>query len=155
MSYEWISISGIRPHTDFPVVGSYSRVGISSVVQVGSNSVSVLRRVEHDGASDPPSLQMSYGRWPIDWPVDPGLRTFQIQCKHSGLVPVPRVVIQANPDLGVFSDVVAEAQNITDWHTISVSVYVLKRGVLKVWLEHRDPSINSHKWVRWDDIVVS
>lgn len=115
---------------------------------------SLLYRDTSDGVGEPPCLLMVLpGTYEFLWPVDSGLRTLSVWCKHSGHAPRPRVVIKRNPEIGVMADIVTEASNILDWHQISVSVNPTALGVLEVHLEMLANDPNA--WIRWDKIETT
>jgi CubicO group peptidase (beta-lactamase class C family) len=114
----------------------------------------LLFRVDSDGLPGPCVELRSAGLpYRLLWPVRAGTRTFNVWCKHSGHTPRPRVRVAANPQLGVISDVTADAQDTGDWHQLSVSVAPTDIGVLEVYLELLSPDPTA--WVRWDNIEVS
>jgi hypothetical protein len=111
-------------------------------------------RNDGDGVPGPCAELKSAGLpYKVLWPVRAGVRTFNVWCKHSGHTPRPRLRVAANPELGVMSDVTADAQDTADWHQLSVSVATTDVGVLEVYLELR--SVDPLAWVRWDNIEVS
>jgi hypothetical protein len=136
--------SSILPGVPYGVLAGLSRPFTSAFV------VPYFKQ-DADGLSAP-SLEMRHiGAFRICWPVNVGSREFTIWCRHSGHTPRPRVRIAANPELGVNSDVYAEAQDTLDWHLIRISVTTTAAGVLEVYLELRALGA----WVRWDSADVS
>ena len=69
-------------------------------------------------------------------------------------MPVPRVRVAASPDLGVSADIIVDAQNVSTWHKITVTVPgVTKQGVLEVFLEQATSAPGA--WSRWDHVEVT
>lgn len=97
-----------------------------------------------------PALRLVGGSFRVNWPVEPGIRTFAVRCKHRGQTPTPRVRVERAPELGVASDVTVSASSSTAWQQLQVSVAVSAGGVLTVWLETMGPSFE----VLWDEIEV-
>jgi hypothetical protein len=86
-------------------------------------------------------------------PVDAGSRTIKVWCKHSGHTPRPRIVVKANLDIGVQTDVTVEATASTAWQELSVSVTVAAKGALEVWREVR--AVEQSVFAKWDDYSVT
>lgn len=123
------------------------------------------------GNPSAPSLRMDRrGRFPIRWPVRSGTRTFAIQCKMTrdpGIAASrPRIIIRANPDIGVNADVTTVASTGTGWQALVAQASPTSNGVLEVILEHRYPSNQNpaagvdmpgdgFMAVYWDQIVSS
>jgi hypothetical protein len=135
-----------------PAVGIWS--GWTDVSDIDYIRRPLLVRIDGDGMPGPCVELRSAGLpYRLLWPVKAGPRTFSVWCKHSGHTPRPRVRVAANPELGVMSDVTADAQDTADWHRLSVSVAPVDTGVLEVYLELR--STYPTAWVRWDNVEVS
>jgi hypothetical protein len=106
----------------------------------------------HRGFATPPSLEMIQpGKFRMLWPVMSGEHSISVWCGRERLVvgmaerDKPRMVIKANPDLGVPSDIVEVAADSENWVLIGpmtvmiASDYVTSdtlMGVLEVWLEY-------------------
>ena len=146
----------VRPATGYRVVlgPPYARsVGVRPV-GVPSWVVPYFKQGD-DGTPAPPCLELrQQGAFRILWPVDPGNRVFSVWCRHSGVMPVPRVRVAASPDLGVSADIIVDAQNVSTWHKITVTVPgVTKQGVLEVYLEQTTSAPGA--WSRWDHVEVT
>ncbi len=129
--------------------------GWGGASHVGPGQEGYSARDDTDGHPDPPcERQVRRGVLKtILWPVDPGVKTFSIWVRHSGHSPYPRVIVKANPEVGVLSDQEAVAGASTDWQQLSVTVTVTAAGALQVWREVRAQEQNAY--AKWDDISVS
>ena len=146
----------VRPATGYRIVlgPPYARsVGVR-LVGVPGWIVPYFRQ-DDDGTTAPPCLELrQQGAFRILWPVNPGNRVFSVWCKHSGVMPVPRVRVAASPDLGISADIIVDAQNVSTWHKITVTVPgVTKQGVLEVFLEQTTSAPGA--WSRWDHVEVT
>jgi len=103
----------------------------------------LYERDDSDGYLSPPcQRQMRAGTLKdIYWPVEPGTRTFKIMVRHGGHEPAPRVIVKANPEVGVLNDV----------ETVQVTVTV--KGVLNVWREVR--AQDQSAYAKWDQVTVT
>jgi hypothetical protein len=110
------------------------------------------RRVDDDGVT-PPCLEMGPGVLRLLWPVTAGTRTLSIWCKHSGHTPRPRVRVLPNPGIGITNEVTVDAEAVSDWHQLQLSLAPVADGVLEVWLEVR--AWDGAAWARWDKVEVS
>jgi len=89
----------------------------------------------------------------IIWKVRTGARKLSIDCNYGGGNPAPRLIIKANPALGVPADVIKAAPALSGWVTVSIEVAVYATGVLWVWRERTDRRLAvSHLW---DNIRVT
>lgn len=114
----------------------------------------VAVRDDADGAVSPPcEFQWRRGLLrTILWRVAPGSRTFKIWCRHSGHAPRPRVVVKADPRIGVMADVVVEATASLAWQEITVGpLTIAVAGVLEVWREVR--AVEQGAYAKWDDVT--
>jgi hypothetical protein len=124
-------------------------------ILAGSDVLSPGSRDDTDGKGASPCFkQERYGvTRGILWPVTPGVRTFKIWCKHSGHSPYPRIVLKADPLVGLREDAVVVASSSTAWQELSVALTVVQQGVLEVVREVQ--SKDQTAWARWDDIAVT
>ena len=146
----------VRPATGYRTAprAPYARYSGLRLVGTPSWVVPYFRR-DDDGAPAPPCLELrQQGAFRILWPVNPGARVFSVWCKHSGVTPVPRVRVAANPHLGINADIIVDAQNVPAWHKITVTVAgVTTQGVLEVFLEQTTSAPGA--WSRWDNVEVT
>lgn len=111
-------------------------------------------RDDSDGFPSPPSeSQERIGRRQlrtIRWPVDAGLNTFRIYCKHAGVAPYPRIYLEPNAEVGVTENVVIEsvASPSSSWQALEVSFTAIAKGVVTVVREIR--SLEPVAFVKWD-----
>ena len=90
----------------------------------------------------------------IWWPVAAGTRTIKISVKYSPATPVPKLIIKANPAIGVNADVVGTAPAGTQFVTIGPLVVTpTSDGVLQVWREWRGRDMAG--FAKWDNIAVT
>ncbi len=111
-------------------------------------------RDDTDGKTSPPcekQIRRGIIRG-IIWPVDPGNNTFSIWVKHSGHTPAPRIIVKANPQVGLQSDLVVQAGPSTDWQQLTVQFTATDKGAVEVWREVR--AIEQNAFAKWDDIAV-
>lgn len=87
----------------------------------------------------------------IVWPFKAGTRTLTIRVKHSGHTPLPRLIVKANPEAGVPSDVVAVPSSSTAWQDFSVTITTSQNGAVHVWREVR--AIEQGAYAIWDHLV--
>lgn len=96
-----------------------------------------IRRESTEGSPSAPCLAIDIPQtWRFRWGVRSGTRSMSVSAKQVSNVAGkrPRLVIRANPAIGVNSDVVADAPSGTGWVTIGpVSVTPTSNGML--WVE--------------------
>lgn len=93
------------------------------------------------------------------WPVASGARTISVDVKYTvdpGVGSRPKLVIRANTDIGVNSDIVTEASSaVNSWQTIGpVSVSPSSQGVLEIELRW-DSALENAQVAYWDNVVVT
>jgi hypothetical protein len=118
-----------------------------------------MERDDSDGTPAPPcEKQIGPG---IDrrilWPVDPGSppaeRTFSIYVRHPGIAPYPRIIVKANPEVGLNADIIVTAAATTAWQELTASFTPRRKGVVEVWREVPAPVQNAY--AKWDRITVT
>jgi hypothetical protein len=87
----------------------------------------------------------------IFWRVNVGSNTLEIDCKYTGTA--PRIIIRANPSLGLQADHTVTAGAGSGWVTLSYTFTATAKGVVNVWRERLDGDI-THTCL-WDHLVVS
>ena len=103
----------------------------------GSSEAVLGARDNTEGNPAQPSLRMdSRGVFRMRWKVLPGTRTITVSVKQAvNLSPRPTIVVRANPDIGVNSDVTETAPGGASWVTIGpATVTPSSAGVLAVEL---------------------
>lgn len=95
-----------------------------------------LSQNNNDGFPSAPCMQMNGAHsFFFEWPVSSGARTLSVSVKYrpdNGLGNRPKLIVKANPDVGVSSDVITEATSgANSWSTIGpVSITASANGVL-------------------------
>jgi len=92
-----------------------------------------------EGFPSAPSIALSQpGAWRFRWQVSPGTQTISCYCKQpANASPYPTMVVRANADLGLNSDVTGTSPGGTGWVKIGpLTVVVTSPGVL--WVELRN-----------------
>jgi hypothetical protein len=102
-----------------------------------------VRRDNTEGNTSPPSMAIDMpGRWRFKWGVETGAtRTLSIRVKQVSNVAGkrPRMIVKANPGIGVPSDVIVDAGAGTGWVDLGpASVTPTTNGVLDVELWNMD-----------------
>lgn len=117
------------------------------------------RKETTDGSPLPPSFALDYPltsyRW--RWGVKSGTRTLQLAAKQVSNVTGkrPRVIVRANPSIGVTADISADAPDSADWTTIGpITVNPTANGVLWVELWNMDTD-NNYTPALFDHIVTT
>jgi hypothetical protein len=114
-------------------------------------------RDDTEGNLQPPSFRLEGpGRvFLTRWPVSPGNRTVSIDVKYTpNEAPRPRLIVRANPEVGVVADVTGEAPSGTGWVTIGpLTVAVSQAGALEIFLEVQHPAVDGAAW--WDNLQVT
>lgn len=88
-------------------------------------------------------------------PVDAGARTVSLDClmdQDPGASFRPQLIVRANSDIGISSDVVVTAASGTSWQTLTASFTAKNQGVVEVWRFHRDRDITN---VWWDNVSTT
>lgn len=92
-------------------------------------------RSDTEGTPLPPSFGLRHiGFWRFKWAVTAGARTISVYSKQAvNLEPRPKMVIKANPDVGLLADVTASKGAGTGWGQIISGFVPTATGV--VWVE--------------------
>lgn len=112
-------------------------------------------RDDTDGSPTPPSQkQQRVGLLRgVFVPCEGGVRVaISIDCKYTPQgAPVPRIILKANPSVGLPDDIASDVPDGTGWVTVETTPFVpTADGVVEVWREQRQPGS-----VCWDRLVVS
>jgi hypothetical protein len=135
------------------------RTGYLKRVQAGVTELLLLtERDDVEGKVTPPSQRQ--GRpgvlRDVRWPVQAGARTISIDVKApagSG-TDLARLIVKANPEVGLGTDLVGIAPVGTGWVTIGpLSFTATAIGVLEVWRERRDDMMDAELY--WDNLQVT
>lgn len=126
--------------------------GLSGGVLLSGVAFPLITRWNEGNPTAPAERQDRQGRGAtILWPVEAGDRTFTIRVRARG-TPTARIILKANPGVGITEDVAAEATSAEEWQELQVSITVVAPGVLEVWREIRAQAQNAY--AIWDHIVV-
>lgn len=103
-----------------------------------------------------PSLYMQTdGVFRFKWAVAAGENTIQISVKQpSNGTPRPRMVVKANPDIGLDADLTGDAASGTGWTTIGPLTVDSDIGGA-VWVELHARQIGQFVPCYWDNIVTT
>ncbi len=117
-----------------------------------------VRRDDVEGDAAPPSMALDLpGRFRFRWGVEAGARTVKCRTKQVSNVTGkrPRLIVCANPAIGVNSDVIVDAGSSTGWLDLGpASVTPTSNGVLWVELWNMDTdTFMSPAW--FDDITTT
>jgi hypothetical protein len=87
------------------------------------------------GSPGAPSLRMdSEGQWRFRWVLTSGTHTLQVSVMQAAnLTPRPALVVKANPNIGIATDIVGTAPAGAGWTTITVSATATTLGA--TWVE--------------------
>lgn len=108
-----------------------------------------------EGNPSQPSLQLiANGVWRFRWVVQSGSRGVSVDVKQAiNLSPRPSIIVKANPDIGVNSDVTAVAASGTGWVTIGpANITPSSSGA--VWVELHANTIGIYPSY-WDNVQVT
>jgi len=110
----------------------------------------------NQGSPDAPSLELKYpGMWRFRWVVKPGSRSVSIKCKQvENLSPRPSMIVKANVNVGITTDLTSSAPSGTDWVTIG-PITLTSTGTGVVWVELYNNIITQNSSVYFDHIVVT
>lgn len=108
------------------------------------------------GAEAPPSLKMTrYGFFEFAIPVETGTRRVTVKAKQV-LPPTPRpkMVVKANPAIGIAADVETTAPSGSDWVTVGPTSFAVSApGTVQVQLWCLAPGTAVECW--FDDITTT
>jgi hypothetical protein len=84
----------------------------------------------------------------------PGARTFAVDCLFDrNVAPYPRLIVKANPLVGLGADIVVDAVAATTWQTLSAGFTATALGAVELWREKRSWGMADSVW--WDNLVRS
>lgn len=98
-------------------------------------------RVAVDGSvgNPGPSLKVRWSRYPFRLAVRAGARRVTVDVRQPVATAVrPKLVVKANPAIGLNADVTATAGTGTDWQTLEAAFTATANGGVKVWLVNED-----------------
>lgn len=108
--------------------------------------------------SQTPCLQLDYpGFWRFRWSVRSGTRSVYINAKQTsnGIAEQrPAVIVKANSDVGLLSDVIVAAEEGNDWVTIGPVTFT-STGTGMVWVELHNRCQTSNCPALFDHIVTT
>lgn len=138
------AIGGNGLQTEGTLLGT--QMGIFCGVHVGGEmSPLLLDATRNDTSGNPTASSQSHPRpgifKDIWWKVRAGQRKFSIDCNYGGGTPRPRIILKANPALGIPADLISTAPAGAGWVTILLTVTVYATGVLSVWRERTDTNL--------------
>lgn len=86
-----------------------------------------------------PSLKVISGLWPARLAVKSGSRTISVDVLQPVSSAVrPKLIVKANPSIGLNSDLTAVATTITVWQTLSLQFTATVNGAVKILLVNED-----------------
>ncbi len=112
-------------------------------------------RADDEGASGAPCLKMTRGsRLRLRVPVAQGARAISVKVKQdTPATPLPKLIVKANPEIGLAADLEATAPAGSGWKTCGpVSFTSIQNG--GVWIELAASFIGVGACY-WDDITVA
>lgn len=128
------------------------------VIGVGDSSSDRLYlggRDNTDGEPDAPCIRILMGgSLRFRCPVDSGTRRISVKARESSLLPErPRLVVHANNEIGLNSDLTAQAPPGTDWVTIGPVIFTAsqKGGVVVELISYRSTTEGD---CQWDNLVI-
>lgn len=97
-----------------------------------------------EGSPAAPCLRIAHIQfWRFRWAVEVGARTVTVQVKQAiNAAPYPKIVIKANPDVGLAADVTQSAGPGSDWKSISAGFNASAIGAVWVELHNALPTGN-------------
>lgn len=124
---------------------------------VATVSMPMARGGRNNTEGDPaqPSLELiGRGQWRFRWTVVAGSRSISINVKQViNVSPRPTLIVKANPEIGVNSDIPDDAPSGTGWVTIGpVAAAPTSNGALWVELHANYDAAESSFW---DNLVVT
>lgn len=111
-------------------------------------------RADDEGASGAPCLKMTRGsRIRLRIPVAIGARTISVKVKQdSPSTPLPKLLVKANPEIGVNADLEATAGAGSGWKTVGpIAFTATQNGGVLIELVSSFIGVGA---CYWDDIVV-
>lgn len=113
--------------------------GYNSDVSFGRGLATGVEKNTTDGSplSNAPSLRMVYpGMWRFRWSVRAGQRSVYVNAKQTFNTSNdrPSLIIKANPDVGLSTDVILTAADSSDWVTIGPATFTATATGM-VWVE--------------------
>lgn len=118
--------------------------------------VAGLSKETTEGSPSQPSLKLNrHGMFRFRWTVNAGSRGISVSVKQAANVsPRPTLVVRANPEIGVNSDVTETAGSGTGWVTIGpASISPSSRGA--VWVELHNNYDSQGGACYFDNIVAT
>ena len=111
----------------------------------GNHMTYGLTKETVQGSPTPPSLRLDYpSNWRFRWIVNPGVRTISVNAQQyitssaSGSF-TPSVIVKANPNVGLKTDISGSIPNILGWQTIGpLSFTATNTDVVWVELHHNN-----------------
>ena len=107
--------------------------------------------------SQPPSLQLTFpGFWRFRWSVQAGVRSLYINTKQTLVSPNvrPSVIIKANANVGLNSDLSMSASDSNDWVTVGPLTFAATAAGM-VWVELWNNCQQSNCPALFDHIVTT
>jgi hypothetical protein len=118
--------------------------------------VGILRN-NTEGNPAPPCLEIAQpGMWRFKWSIKIGQRRISVRTKQVAYYPNqrPSIVIKANPDIGIPSDIIVTADVSTDWVTIGPVVFTAT-AIGMTYVELRNNLAGELSSAYFDHIVAS
>lgn len=113
--YTGIKLGFISLKTEFGIPWRWRCLHLGSLY----NAKGVGKELSQGNPAIPSIKIEAKGRWRFRWKMLAGPRTLTLKCKQEiNVSPRPSVIIKANPEIGINSDITTVATSGTDWVTI-------------------------------------
>lgn len=152
---------GSGSNTAFPANLPADHVGRTvseiNVIQAGSAELAAFaERDDTDGNPEPPCQKQTRAGLLKDIfvPVRAGVPVvIQVDCKYApDADPRPRIILKANEAVGLFADVIGDAQPGAAWQTLQVGFTPTADGVVDVHRELRNSADGAY--AKWDNAAL-
>lgn len=123
----------------------------------GLHLMTGVKRNNTEGNPSPPCLEIyNPNMWRFKWSVGGGLKNITVKCKQIiNENPRPTMIIKANPEIGLLTDISGSAPSSTEWTEIGPVSFVSSASG-SVWVElHNNLDTRTNAPAYFDHIVVS